>query len=1089
MISPLFVFVCGNPLSGFSQSEYIQFISDQDDITHIINVYEVFRNKVFHINNQNRFYNNEIHFVCIRNMNDLEGCTNQLDELFSNTTFGADIDKLFSIDIIDGNSADIAPGFYKQSQEINTRLVDVYNLKIYNLLFTEENANHNSFKKEEAEIQVNSFLQFLHEDYRTVYGLLKQWKKTNKIYNSFGSSFLFFPNDKIKETAYYFNNAAHFYYLLSGHEFNNKEFDNILRESKDLQNEESKKKLLEKSYSNAPDTLDVISSVNKIWADCNIDEIKTTFNTTDYSPFSNFAMDKGKLSLSTLEKEHKDFIYNHVQRISDSHNLSDAFFLKIISLFRDYKNDELISIQRNLNRDRKSRNSEIQSVINDYFDNTLALSNDKILDEYGKTTVLEAISKTLSYLAFGSKDNVVDHDKNFTKLLNSFHEASPFDRTIRKREMYDLFYQKNEQYREQIQSVDDEIEFNIRQLDTKRKQLQFKAMYPDLGFMNLRRYSFLSKLSVISSILFVCFFMLSYSILNYFGIQLPEQLYWSFGIAVIPVIIGVIMLNSKRLAVKQLRKAIDDLISNKLLIIQMTLENHDILVKNYVQVIKEEYTYQILKDTQNYIQGYLHKIEYFRRYLFDHYLYSVDMLNTLSFDSSIFDKSFVSKEQILEKLFGYQLKILFLYENEKLVHLWKIYLEKSNYFVTEVFEPISLNIEFFYENEKADELVASMQKHRPPVAQYSLPEDIALVPFLANNPEDEPIQLIDINQGEVGDCYFLASLGAIAHNNPEYIKHMIYPLNASTEVEGDEKTPSAYLVRFFNADRDEKWVAVDDLFWFYSDGPDKVPVYSKFGYKKDEKAEIWPMIIEKAWAKANGGYTQIDGSSSKDRVLDFGLALSGNLVDFVSMSGITEDVQIQKLLKEKSFDKIPLIAYSNEDPPGNEVDNNHAYVLHNFDSTNNTIDLYNPHGERHLLKKSITFLKENFDAILYYDLQSDPTSLIEPKDRRRIVIQIDQVEEIFDKFIDSSYLEKILMTQPEEYVSHDKFEEILKMLDDASEPMIYLENYIGEYSIAYTKIDAIDRTLFRKPINNTKESLSEEMYFGLTKYCSWSFNG
>ena len=101
----------------------------------------------------------------------------------------------------------------------------------------------------------------------------------------------------------------------------------------------------------------------------------------------------------------------------------------------------------------------------------------------------------------------------------------------------------------------------------------------------------------------------------------------------------------------------------------------------------------------------------------------------------------------------------------------------------------------------------------------------------------------DIKQGNIGDCYFLSSLGALC-NFQGYIENIFYTDNTKKNLYG--------IYFFING----KWklVLVDDYF------PCKLNDNSiyEFCFSCSFQNELWVSLIEKAWAKINGCYANID---------------------------------------------------------------------------------------------------------------------------------------------------------------------------------------------------------------------------------------
>lgn len=98
----------------------------------------------------------------------------------------------------------------------------------------------------------------------------------------------------------------------------------------------------------------------------------------------------------------------------------------------------------------------------------------------------------------------------------------------------------------------------------------------------------------------------------------------------------------------------------------------------------------------------------------------------------------------------------------------------------------------------------------------------------------------DVCQGEIGDCYFLCTLSAMAEVPERIIERFI-----SKEV----NSAGAYKVDFY-VNGIETPVIVDD--WL----PTK---YGKPAFGSSNEEELWVCILEKAWAKLHGSYELTEG--------------------------------------------------------------------------------------------------------------------------------------------------------------------------------------------------------------------------------------
>ncbi len=135
-----------------------------------------------------------------------------------------------------------------------------------------------------------------------------------------------------------------------------------------------------------------------------------------------------------------------------------------------------------------------------------------------------------------------------------------------------------------------------------------------------------------------------------------------------------------------------------------------------------------------------------------------------------------------------------------------------------------------------------------PLPADSYQTDLSLVNF-----SDRPLfgpngpQVTDIDQGSVGDCYFLAKLGALAKSNPNFLREMIADLGDGT-----------YAVRFHNESGGEVYVRVDGDLWTKPNGN---PAYAGLG----QQNSLWFAVVEKAWAfyrRDVGSYETIDNRNT-----------------------------------------------------------------------------------------------------------------------------------------------------------------------------------------------------------------------------------
>ncbi len=105
----------------------------------------------------------------------------------------------------------------------------------------------------------------------------------------------------------------------------------------------------------------------------------------------------------------------------------------------------------------------------------------------------------------------------------------------------------------------------------------------------------------------------------------------------------------------------------------------------------------------------------------------------------------------------------------------------------------------------------------------------------------------DVKQGSIGDCYFPASMAAVAHHNAQAIKDAI-----------TDNGDGTYTIKFYEPgyEMPRRRVAIEidgDLYGSYS------PSYGKTTATNTTDAmELWFPLIEKAYAKWKGSYQTLD---------------------------------------------------------------------------------------------------------------------------------------------------------------------------------------------------------------------------------------
>ena len=102
------------------------------------------------------------------------------------------------------------------------------------------------------------------------------------------------------------------------------------------------------------------------------------------------------------------------------------------------------------------------------------------------------------------------------------------------------------------------------------------------------------------------------------------------------------------------------------------------------------------------------------------------------------------------------------------------------------------------------------------------------------------MEIDDVIQGEISDCYFLSSVANLC-KFPELILNIFKTKTINEE---------GYFEIIFHIDGVKQIVIIDDY----------LPIYKKTKkpcFAQPHQNKIWAMLLEKAWAKINGGYANI----------------------------------------------------------------------------------------------------------------------------------------------------------------------------------------------------------------------------------------
>jgi len=190
------------------------------------------------------------------------------------------------------------------------------------------------------------------------------------------------------------------------------------------------------------------------------------------------------------------------------------------------------------------------------------------------------------------------------------------------------------------------------------------------------------------------------------------------------------------------------------------------------------------------------------------------------------------------------------------------------------------------------------------------------------------IEFGDIGQGELGHCYFLAALAAIATHHAPVISDMF--------VERESWKDNVFKTKWL-VNGKESVISVDNMIPANDDG--------NFFTKQSATGEWWPVILAKTWAKIYGSYKAIEGG------------IAGNVFGAITRAPVAfndhEKLQPEalfKALKDASTAKFPMTAgtSSNSNAKQYGLAEGHAYAIlavFTHDSYGDVVKMFNPWRE------------------------------------------------------------------------------------------------------------------------------------------------
>ena len=222
----------------------------------------------------------------------------------------------------------------------------------------------------------------------------------------------------------------------------------------------------------------------------------------------------------------------------------------------------------------------------------------------------------------------------------------------------------------------------------------------------------------------------------------------------------------------------------------------------------------------------------------------------------------------------------------------------------------------------------------------------------------------DIQQGLLGDCYFLSPLAAAARINPAKIRRLIRgPVD--TQPGGSRIYEVDLYEGHWIGNPSKRTVRVTDRFVSTAGGD------SRYAQPGDVAAgstggEIWVLLLEKAYAGMLGGYDEAHSGLMADGMT----AVTGIDTDWESIAG-RSDARIWSDIAGCVRDGKPVTIQTKQVFTADELAEardieytilaEHAYNIAAVNEEWQTIDIRNPHGNNHLMGFPLVRLKRFFD--------------------------------------------------------------------------------------------------------------------------------
>lgn len=203
----------------------------------------------------------------------------------------------------------------------------------------------------------------------------------------------------------------------------------------------------------------------------------------------------------------------------------------------------------------------------------------------------------------------------------------------------------------------------------------------------------------------------------------------------------------------------------------------------------------------------------------------------------------------------------------------------------------------------------------------------------------------DIDQGDLGDCWFLSALGSMART-PEGQRWIMSHIRQNPN--------GTYTVTFYKDGKPVEITVTDDMPYSSKPGFD-------YPYDHDNQGTgKWAMIYEKAYAQFKGGYGNIEGGFGNTGLSD----LTGKDATKVgagdeSLADIDYKLRHGYAMTAGTSNAFPI--FGDETPDNNKLVAGHEYMIQSVDLKHHTITLINPWGADGSAPHYVTLTEQEFE--------------------------------------------------------------------------------------------------------------------------------